>query len=174
MRQRRLEVRTIPHDAARHPSQTMRPQRFRDRVHRGPGGVAAAGRQGIDRVTPLRPGGIAAPVQNQVTLEHATRHGAVRIHAGPWTEIGGQQHRRGRGDDELRVAGRHRKPIAIAIEEHATVVVLGEDVPRSPVERRRVEQPVQPLLDRLPSHWRGGRRANRKRREDQLSHRARL
>src|SRR5258706_309545 len=44
-----------------------------------------------------------------------------------------------RGRHRLGVAGRHRKAIAVATEQHASALVLRVDVPGRAVERRLVE-----------------------------------
>ena len=146
VRQCRLEIRSVPDDSAGDAAQPVRLERIGDGVDGGPRRVTSARRQRIHRVAALGPRWIAAPVENQIALQHAVRHRAVRIHARSHAIIGGEQDCRGGGNDELGVARRYGEVIAVAVEQDVPAIVLGVHIPGGAIERRLIEQPRDALL----------------------------
>ncbi len=178
--QRRLEVGAVADEPAGDAPQAAGAHRVGDRVDRGERRIARPGGERVHRVAPLRPRGIAAPVQDQVPVQHAVLHTAVRVHGRLHAVVGGQEDRRRRRDDELGVARGNGEAVGVPLVEHPAAVVQHVEPPARAVEGRRVEQLRQPPLERA-LEGRGARlrplrrerRANRKRCEDQPSHRAR-
>ena len=172
--QRRLEIGSVPDDPAGDTPQPVRLQRIRDGVYGGPRRVTRPRCQRVDRVAALRPGRIATPIQDQIPFQHAIGHCSVRIDARPHAVIGREQDGRRSGYDQLGVARRHGEVIAVAVEHDVPAIVLGVDIPGRAIVRRLIEQPCDALLQRAVAlRLERSRGANRKRREDQLSHRAR-
>ena len=174
-----LEIRAVAHELSGDPSNPLGPHRVGDRVDGGEGRIAHARSQRIHGVAARGPRGIAASVQDQVSLQHPRVHPPVHVQAGRHAIVRRKQHGRRRRDDQLGVAGGHREAIRVALIQHAAAVVYDVDPPGGAVEGGCVDQLREPLLERSlerrGARTRGrclgrDRGANRKRCEDQLSH----